>query len=552
MHTPPTPTGTNETSGAARPALTNAEIADRLMGLAQFLSARKENPYRIKAYRRAAKSIRSLSESLDDLVREGADLTRYAGIGKGISGAIRELIVSGSLRQFETLRTQVSPEVAAIAVFPRLDPARVLRIYKKLGIGTLEELKERLEAGEIAAKLGARMESHVRQALAETHEMLLYDADPIAASVREFLLTRCGARRATAAGDYRRRVAVLSELVFVIETDQFPALVSRLERFGGRAERLSADEKTAVLKLSSGILLRVQSAVPDEWGLELIRYTGSQAHIDQLEDQLEAAALGLEKLARSKQPFPEEADVYRALGLSFIEPELREGLDEVELARKGALPVLISAAEIRGELHAHSTSSDGRNTIEQMARAAREKGYEYVGITDHSQSLKIAGGLSEDDLWKQIRYIDKLKAISGGIRILKSAEVDILPDGSLDYPDALLKELDYTVCSIHSRFGLGKIEQTERIVRAMDNRYFSILGHATGRLLLKRTGYEIDFGRVIEHARSNGCFFEINSSPDRLDLPWTEARLAARAGIKIAVSTDAHSAREYELIRYGV
>jgi DNA polymerase (family 10) len=194
---------------------------------------------------------------------------------------------------------------------------------------------------------------------------------------------------------------------------------------------------------------------------------------------------------------------------------------------------LITASEIRGELHAHSTSSDGRNTIEQMARAALKKGYEYLGITDHSRSLKIAGGLSEEDLWKQIRSIDKLNAASDDIRILKSAEVDILADGSLDYPDALLKELDYTVCSIHSRFGLGKMEQTERILRAMDNRYFSILGHATGRLLLKRTGYEIDIGRVIEHARANGCYFEINSSPDRLDLPWAETRLAARAGVKL-------------------
>jgi DNA polymerase (family 10) len=235
-------------------------------------------------------------------------------------------------------------------------------------------------------------------ALAITGTAGIQTADPIAASVREFLLTRCGARRAAAAGDYRRRVAVRSELVFVIGTDQFPALVSRLERFGGRAERLSADETTAVLRLSSGILLSAQSAAPDNWGLELIRYTGSQAHLN----QLEAAGLGLQKLARSRQPYPEEAAIYRAVGLSFIDPELREGLDEVELARKGALPVLITAADIRGELHAHSTSSNGRNTIEQMARAAREKGYEYLGITDHSQSLKIAGGLPEENLWKQI------------------------------------------------------------------------------------------------------------------------------------------------------
>lgn len=517
----------------ARMPLSNADIADRLMGLAQLLSAQKENPYKIKAYRRAAKSIRSLSESLEELVRENADLTRYAGIGKGIAGAIRELVESGSLRKAETLRAQVSPEVAAIAAYPRLDPPRVLRIYKKLGIGTVEELKEKLEAGEIAGRLGTRMDAHVRNALQESQEMLLYDAEPLARSVEEFLLERGLARRAEVAGDYRRRVEVVSDLKFLVETKDFSALAVKLERFGGGAERLSA----AVFRLSSGVLLHVEAADRRKWGAALIRATGSESH--------------LKKLGRMKN-FPEEAEVYNALGLSFIPPELREGLDEIELARGNALSALVTVADIRGELHAHSTSSDGSNSIEQMARAARKKGYEYVGITDHSQSLKIARGLPEEELWKQIRHIDKLNAASGDIRILKSAEVDILADGSLDYSEAVLKELDYTVCSIHSRFALGKTEQTERILRAMDNRHFNILGHATGRLLLKRPGYEIDIGRVTEHARANGCFFEINSSPDRLDLPWMQSRLAARAGVKIAVSTDAHSTGEYDLIRYGI
>jgi DNA polymerase (family 10) len=187
-----------------------------------------------------------------------------------------------------------------------------------------------------------------------------------------------------------------------------------------------------------------------------------------------------------------------------------------------------------------------------MATAARKRGYEYVGITDHSQSLKIAGGVAVDDLWKQIRLIDRLNTQELGIRILKSAEVDILADGTLDYPDELLRELDYTVCSIHSRFGLGKEQQTERILRAMDNRSFNILGHATGRLLLKRPGYEVDIDRIILHAKQNGCFFEINSSPDRLDLSAENARLANIAGVKIAISTDAHSTKEFQTIRYGI
>ena len=238
--------------------------------------------------------------------------------------------------------------------------------------------------------------------------------------------------------------------------------------------------------------------------------------------------------------------------MAYIEPELREGYDEVERAQRGTLPVLVTMKNIRGELHAHSTSSDGSHSIEQMAIAARDFGYEYIGITDHSQSLKIARGVPVEDLWKQIHYIDKLNSRLAGIRVLKSAEVDILADGTLDYPDELLKELDYTVCSVHSRFGLGRQEQTERILRAMDNRYFNILGHATGRLLLKRPGYELDMDRIIHHAKQNGCFFEINSSPDRLDLSAENARLANEAGVKIAISTDAHSTREFGTVRYGI
>jgi len=250
--------------------------------------------------------------------------------------------------------------------------------------------------------------------------------------------------------------------------------------------------------------------------------------------------------------FRTEKDVYAQLGVSFIPPELREGRDEIELAARGEIPTLVCSEDIRGELHAHSTSSDGIHTIEEMAQAAKDCGYEYLGMSDHSQSLKIAHGLSPEDLWNQIRFIDKLNGSLSGIRILKSAEVDILIDGALDYPDDLLNELDYTVCSIHSRFGLGKADQTARVLRAMDNRYFNIFGHATGRLLLKRPGYELDVGRIVEHARENRCFIEINSSPDRLDMSAENARLAVEAGVRVAITTDAHSVRDFGYLRFGI
>src|SRR5437868_6971286 len=446
--------------------LSNAEIADRLASLAQLLSSQKENPYKVKAYQRAASRIRNLSESLDEMVRDQEDLTRFAGIGEAIASAVREIVTTGTLGKLEKLRAQVTPAVASITSHPRLDPKRVIRVYEKL--------------------------------------------------------------------------------VFVVESDDFPGVVARMQRYGGRTPLISSGKDHALFSLSSGILLRLQLAGKGDWGFHMVACTGSKFHLK----KLTAATGPVRELEWGK--FKSEAALYRKYGLRYIEPELREGHDEVARAKAGTLPVLVSAKDIRGDFHAHSMSSDGANSIEDMADAAQERGYDYIGITDHSQSLKIARGVSAEDLWAQIRFIDKVNGKLRGFRILKSSEVDILADGSLDYSDELLKELDYTVCSIHSRFALTREAQTERILRAMDNPYFNILGHATGRLLLKRPGYEIDIERVIAHARQNGCFFEMNSSPDRLDLSAENARSAAAAGVLISISTDSHSTGELDLIRCGI
>jgi len=527
--------------------LSNAEIADRLAGLAQLLSTQKENPYKIKAYKRAAAKIRTLPESIEELVHQDSDLTVYAGIGEAISQAVQEIVRTGTLGKLERLRSNAAPEIAGLSNYPRLDPKRVLRAYKKLGIASVDELRKKLESGELEQTLGSRVAQHVRQGVTEAHAMLLYRAHELSEAVEHFLLDICKARKAEAVGDYRRCVDTIEELAFIVETDDFSSLLERMERYGGRTPLVASTRTSATFSLSSGVRLRIDRASKENWGLSLIKRTGSDAHLRKL-----TAVTGGWDVVRKAGPFASETDFYTKFHLSYIEPELREGYDEVERARLGTLPMLVTVKNIRGELHAHSTSSDGSHSIEQMAIAARDFGYEYIGITDHSQSLKIARGVSVEELWKQIRFIDKRNSRLAGIRVLKSAEVDILADGTLDYPDDLLKELDYTVCSVHSRFSLGKPEQTERILRAMDNRYFNILGHATGRLLLKRPGYELDMDRIIHHAKQNGCFFEINSSPDRLDLSTENARLAREAGVKIAISTDAHSTREFGTVRYGI
>lgn len=518
-----------------------------MASLAQMLAAQKENPYKVRAYRRAAASIRTISESIAELVREEADLTAFEGIGAAISSAIREIVQTGTLGKLEKLRTEAGPELTDISAHPRLDPKRVLRVYKKLGISSIPALREKLESGEIEKVLGLRTAQHVTQGLIETHAMLLYRADSLRDAVAGFLVAKCGVRRAEAVGECRRRVEVVEELSFVVETGDFPAAVAKLERYGGRTPLIAASAESATFALSAGIVLRIQLASAKHWGLSLIASTGSAAHLRKL-----AKVTGSLKRLKTEKSIPSEIAFYESFGLAFIEPELREGHDEVARAAKGTLPELATVPDIRGELHAHSTASDGSASIAEMAAAAASHGYEYIGITDHSQSLKIANGVSVEDLWKQIRFIDKLNEGSKRVRILKSAEVDILANGSLDYPDDLLRALDYTVCSVHSRFGMGKEEQTERIMRAMDNRYFTILGHATGRLLLQRPGYEIDIERTVAHAKQNGCFFEINASPNRLDLSAENARLANDAGIKIAVSTDAHSKGELENAIYGM
>ena len=534
------------TQSAGSGTLSNAEIADRLSSVAQLLTVEKANPYKIRAYRRAAAVVRGLGESLDELVRSNGDLRVYPGIGEAISGAIREIVETGSLKSLEKLRSTATPELVELSEYPRLDPTRVLRIYKKLGISRIDDLRSALDEGRIERTFGVRMAQHVRFGLTDIETILLYHAHKVCDSIRAFLLNRAGADRAEPTGDYRRRVEIISKLSFLIHARDFNAVVEAMKGFGGRMPLIDSTATTATFSLPSGPLLCLEQAPTKNWGSALVRTTGSPAHLRKLYRVTGSLA------ADSEQSFPDEEALYLHFGMQFIPAELREGLDEVTRSRRGTLPQLVTDQDIRGDLHTHTTGSDGVDSLEEMARAAQDLGYEYVGITDHSPSLTIANGQSVEDLRAQIRAIDNLNGYLSGFRILKSAEVDILADGALDLPDDILSELDYTVCSIHSRFAMNREQQTERIMRAMDNRYFTILGHATGRLLLKRPGYELDFERIIRHAKERGRFFELNSSPDRLDLSAENARLVRDAGIGIAVSTDSHSVGEFRTVRYGI
>ena len=349
--------------------LTNAEIADRLSTLAQLLSMENANPYKIRAYRRAANTIRGLGESVDELVRANADLTVYSGIGDAISGAVREIVLTGTLASLEKLRSNASPELLSISAYPRLDPKRVLRIFKKLEISSAEALHQALENGDIERIFGLRMAQHVRQGLVQTGAILLYDAHDLVPSIEAYLLKRAGTTRARATGEYRRRVEVIEELSFVVETDAFAELLSGMERYGGRTSLLESTKDSALFALSSGPLLRIDLADASNWGLSLIRCTGSKAHLKKL-----VAVTGSLDSVKAKTSFDTEQAFYESFRMAFIAPELREGLDEVRRARRGTLPTLITQEDIQGDLHMHTEASDGSNTIEQMATAAKDLG----------------------------------------------------------------------------------------------------------------------------------------------------------------------------------
>lgn len=531
----------------------NAVIAELVRRYAAALRIQGENRFKVKAYERAASSIELLDRPVAEFIAGGGDLEDLPGIGKAIGGMVRQIVDTGRLPALETSLSKFSPGLVELSARPSLDPKIILRVYKKLGISSLDELSERLESGEIEQALGRRIAFQIRVGLDARPRMLWWKARPMAARILEQLRALPEVAQAEYVGSLRRRQETVADLGFLVAGRSAAAIFKKFAQLGGVQAIEKRNASTSIFKFSSGIVTLVWTK-PEQWGWALIRATGSSEHLREL------AAVAKKRrqrwsvtgLAAKKIDLKEEAPIYEVLGLRFIEPELREGRGEIEAARDDRLPDLVTLGDLRGDLHMHSTSSDGANTIAEMAAACQARGYRYLAITDHSQSLKIARGVSEKDLARQLRAIDNLNARLRGFTVLKSAEVDILEDGTLDYPDGLLKELDFTICSIHSLFRLNKSQQTTRLLRAMDNPYFNILGHATGRLLLRREGYEVDFAKLLRQAKDTGCMFEINSNPNRLDLSDEHARLAKEAGILMAINTDAHSIQELDFITGGI
>ena len=530
-------------------AASNAKVSDLLRRYASALVLEGVDRFKVKAYRRAADTIETLSEDVAKLVARGGDLESLPGVGSAISAKILEIVNTGKLPQLDRTLANLKPELVELATRPALDPKQVMRVYKKLGINNLADLKKRLDKGEIRESLGARVDYHIRQGLDDRPRILLWNAEDTANRVEKYLQAIPGVTQVARVGSLRRKQETVGDLNFLVSGKNKAAILKAFMEFGSVQSKTLVRADTTRFKLADGRSVTLMMSNAAAWGLNLLMSTGSDAHLVDLRSTVKKGGLGLKALGKAGA---DEVQTYKKLGLAFIAPELREGTGEVAAAQRGELPQLVELKDLHGDLHMHTTASDGANSIEEMAEAARQRGYQYIAITDHSQSLKITNGLTEKRLLQHIKAIDKLNAKLKSFTILKSAEVDILADGSLDYSNAILKKLDLTICSIHSRFALSSQLQTERIMRAMDNPYFNILGHATGRLLLKREGYDPNIERLIEHAAQTGSYFEINSSPDRLDLSDENARMAKDAGIKIAINTDAHSIRELDFIHGGL
>jgi DNA polymerase (family 10) len=517
-----------------------ADVADLLVEIGRRTLLAGGNPYKAKAYARAAESLRNSPAPLADIIRRGA-LRQIPGVGEAIAKRIARLYETGIDPDLIRMRANLPMGVLELLSVPGLKPRQVLQLYNELDIASLRDLEVACREGRLqgAKGLGAALQSKVRQGL----ELLQSGrgklhvhraAELAAATISQLKATRPELRQVVIAGDLRRGSELVQELTLVA--------TSR------KAERTTEERLNRTRLLVAPVELV---------GAALVSATGSATHVSRLQalarqQRLELRYDGLRRGAKLLATASEQ-NVYAALGLEFIEPELREGGEEIERAKSGRLPRLVRQADLRGILHVHTDRSDGVHSLEQIAEAARERGYQYIGISDHSQSAHYAGGLSPAMIVAQHAEIDALNARYGKrFCILKGIESDILSDGSLDYPDHILARFDFVIASIHSRFRLDRERQTARLLQAVRNPYTTILGHPTGRQLLRRPGYDVDLEAVLSECGKRGVAVEINSNPYRLELDWRMQQRALELGCTLSINPDAHSIAELDLLRWGV
>jgi DNA polymerase (family 10) len=540
----------------------NTDIADIFNRVAELLEIQGANPFRIRAYRNAAMAINGLSRRAADLVNQGESLSRMRGIGKDLEGKIKEIVKTGHLAQLDALQEELPAELHEVLKLPGLGPKRVKVLYDELDIRDPESLRKAAKGRKIRKiqGFGEKTENRILEELGaergKENRIKLSLAEEIARPYIRYLKGADGLKDIAVAGSFRRRKETVGDLDILATARKNSRLVDFFAEYEEVDRVVSRGKTKSTVILKSGLQVDLRLVPQVGYGAALHYFTGSKAH------NIAVRKIGIGKGLKINEygAFRDgkrlagrtEKEVFDQVDLPFIEPELRENQGEIEAAKKGRLPELVNLKHIRGDFHTHTIATDGRNSLEEMAEAARKQGYEYLAVSNHSKHIRITGGLDAKRLKEQIRKIDGLNAKQQDLLILKAVEVDILEDGSLDFPDSILKELDLTVCSVHSKFRLSRKKQTERIVRAMDNRYFHILGHPTGRLIHERDPYDVDMEKLMAAAVERGCFMELNAQPDRLDLKDTHCRMAKEMGVKLAVSTDAHSVDGLNHMGFGI
>ena len=546
--------------------MNNSEIAGVFEKIAGLLSLKKEeSTFTVRAYQRAARTIEKLPTEVSQLVSEEADLRQLPGIGEAISAKIRELVTTGRLEYMERLKAEFPDGILAMMDVPGIGPKTALRITQDMGISGVDELEQAIVDGRLAAmpRLGEKAAEnilrHIRSQRTKDRRIPIGKAMSAADQVIGALREACpGLRRIEAAGSLRRWSETIGDVDVMGAADDPAAVVDAFVSLPIVDEVLAHGPTKGSVVLHGGLQVDLRMVEEAGYGALIQYFSGSREHNILLRDWANRHGLslneyGITDLGTGKlEKFADEVAFYARLGLQFIPPELREGLREVEEAARFALPTLIELGDVRGDLHFHTTESDGRDTLEAMVDAARCRGYEYIAITDHSVGRGIANGLSEERLTRHVANVRALDAQMPDIRALTGSEVDIRADGSLDYPDEALATLDVVVASIHSAMGQDRETMTARIVRAIRNPHVNVIGHLTTRLLGEREPIDVDVDAVFRAAADTGTALEINAAPDRLDLKDTHVQRARELGAKLVISTDAHAVEHVDNMRFGV
>lgn len=560
--------------------MTKSQIAEVLEEIATLLELKDENPFKIRAYANAARSLETFGGNLFDLQDEEA-LAKIPGVGKAIAAKIKELAGTGKLRYLEELRAEFPAAILELFSISGLGAKKIKALYEQLHISSIEQLRAACESGGVAKLPGfgettqAKISSAIEQRAKHSGYFQFGQIATEAESLRRDLTAHPDALQVDVAGSYRRRREIVRDVDFVVATKEPAAITDFFAKHALVASIIAQGPTKTSVRLRSGIQCDLRVVSSAEYPFALNYFTGSKEHNIEMRSRALARGWTLNEYRLAKVPpdpkakkvrsgravkkpilkiptVREEADLYRALGLDFVPPELRENCGEFDVAEKHSLPRLLEQPNLRGTFHCHTVASDGHNTLEEMVAAAQEIGLEYLGIAEHSKSSIQAHGIDAVKLRSQVTAIGNMNKKLDGFRVFAGVECDILRDGKLDFEDDILAELDFAVASIHSVFNLPEAEMTERIIRAIENPFITILGHPTGRLLLKRDPYLVDVPALLEAAAATGTWIELNAAPKRLDLDWRWWPLAKEKGVKCVINPDAHRTERLQDLWFGV